>query len=344
MAPDHHTGVNNVPAGEGKTPLVVEKGAVTADNSVDNNRRNSNRLNFVTERDIDDTTIFYNSHKEGVKPIDANGLKRLNRKNFWFLLTQTWWVAFLIHLDKSTLSQASTMGLFDDVKISKNEYNDLFVLFYTGYLVALWPGAAISQRVGHKHFITVSLVLWALLLGMHPLVKTGKQMMALRFLLGMVRIGLNFLGGMLILKIKDRVADRPVDYCPSSGIFPAQEKSLGPAPLVGIWWPRQRPPHHGSLQAYPRRYSRNTYWWSEVVEVATHHLRYSYVPRGNFPNCLSTQFSRGCEVVDDRGKDSHHQPDPRNTLGNIQLDLQVVPGQGVFSRPQELAFYVSISQ
>lgn len=78
------------------------------------------------------------------------------------------------------------MGTFKDVHMSKNEYNDLFVLFYAGYLVALWPGAWISQRVGHKHFTTGSLFLWALLLGVHPAVKTGKQMMAVRFLLGMV--------------------------------------------------------------------------------------------------------------------------------------------------------------
>lgn len=145
------------------------------------------RVHLVTKQDIDDTTLFYNRHKDDVEPIKPDEERRLNRKNFWFLLMQTWWVAFLIHLDKSTLSQASTMGIFRDVKMSKSEYNDLFVLFYAGYLIALWPGAALAQRVGHKQFITGSLLLWALLLGMHPLVKTGKQMMGLRFILGMVR-------------------------------------------------------------------------------------------------------------------------------------------------------------
>lgn len=147
-------------------------------------RRNSTHI--VTKQDVDDSTVFYNQHKDSVFPLDEAGVKRLNRKNFWFLLTQTWWIAFLIHLDKSTLSQASTMGLFKDVNITKNQYNDLFVLFYVGYLIALWPGAALAQHIGHKYFITGSLFLWALLLGMHPLVKTGGQMMALRFLLGMV--------------------------------------------------------------------------------------------------------------------------------------------------------------
>lgn len=145
------------------------------------------RVHLVTHKDIDDTTLFYNKHKHDVEPVKHGEERRLNQKNFWFLLCQTWWIAFLIHLDKSTLSQASTMGIFKDVKMSKKEYNDLFVLFYTGYLVALWPGAALAQRIGHKQFITGSLLLWALLLGMHPLVKTGKQMMGLRFVLGMVR-------------------------------------------------------------------------------------------------------------------------------------------------------------
>lgn len=144
------------------------------------------RLHLVTKKDIDDTTLFYNKYKDDVEPIKPEEERRLNRKNFWFLLTQTWWIAFLIHLDKSTLSQASTMGIFKDVDNLKHTYNHLFVLFYVGYFIALWPGAALAQRVGHKHFITSSLMLWAFLLGMHPLVKTDKQMMALRFLLGMV--------------------------------------------------------------------------------------------------------------------------------------------------------------
>lgn len=142
-------------------------------------------LHVLDKRDVDDTTVFYNTHCDSVGPLTPEARKRITRKNFWGLLSQTWWIAFLIHLDKSTLAQASTMGIFDDVKMSKPEFNNLFVVFFAGYLIALWPGAALSQRVGHKHFITASLALWALFLGMHPLVKTGKQMIALRFLLGM---------------------------------------------------------------------------------------------------------------------------------------------------------------
>ncbi|PHH66607.1 hypothetical protein CDD81_6444 [Ophiocordyceps australis] len=144
------------------------------------------RLRLVSHRDLDDTTLFFNRHKDNVAPLDPAGERRLLRRNFWFLLSQTWWIAFLIHLDKSTLAQASTMGIFQDVQMTKDQFNLLYVVFYAGYLLALWPGAALAQRIGHKHFITASLLLWALLLGLHPLVRTGRQMMALRFLLGMV--------------------------------------------------------------------------------------------------------------------------------------------------------------
>lgn len=145
------------------------------------------RVHMVSQRDLDDTTVWYNKHKHlGEAPMTEKEISRLNRKNFWFLLCQTWWVAFLIHLDKSTLSTASTMGLKKDIPMSKEEYNLTFTLFYLGYLIALWPGAALAQRIGHKQLIVGSLVLWGFLLGMHMVIKNISQLLALRFLLGMV--------------------------------------------------------------------------------------------------------------------------------------------------------------
>ncbi|OTA93991.1 hypothetical protein M434DRAFT_30498 [Hypoxylon sp. CO27-5] len=147
--------------------------------------RDTNIVSHVGLGDVDDTTIFYNLNKDKVMPLTPEIESKIVRKNFWCLLNQTWWIAFLIHLDKSTLSQASTMGIFEDVNMTKKEYNDLFVMFYVGYLIALWPGAWLLQKIGQKHFITGSLFLWAFLLGMRPFVKTGKQLMGLRFVLGM---------------------------------------------------------------------------------------------------------------------------------------------------------------
>ncbi|WWC88910.1 uncharacterized protein L201_003825 [Kwoniella dendrophila CBS 6074] len=142
-------------------------------------------VKIVDEGQTDDTTVFYNKYKDTVGPLTPEIEKRLTKKNFWRLMVQTWWIAFLIHLDKSTLSSASTMGIFKDVAMTKNHHNQLFIVFYAGYLVTLWPGAYLSQRIGHKYFITGSLFLWALLLGVHPAVKTGQQLMAVRFLLGL---------------------------------------------------------------------------------------------------------------------------------------------------------------
>ena len=142
----------------------------------------------VSQQEVDDTTYFYNTNKDHVQPLTPEIEGKIIRRNFWFLLGQTWWISFLIHLDKSSLSSASTMGIFRDVDMTKNEYNVLFTLFYVGYLIALWPGAWLSQRVGHKQFITASLFLWAVLIGVHPAVRTGRQLMAVRFLLGMVSL------------------------------------------------------------------------------------------------------------------------------------------------------------
>ncbi|KAM4063769.1 major facilitator superfamily protein [Hirsutella rhossiliensis] len=123
---------------------------------------------LVTARDLDDTSLFYNRHRSSVAPLSAAGRARLDWRNLWFLLAQT-----------------CTMGLLRDVAMGQDQFNGLFVVFYVGYLCALWPGAAVAQRVGHKPFITGSLLLWALLLGLHPLARTSGHMVALRFLLGM---------------------------------------------------------------------------------------------------------------------------------------------------------------
>lgn len=209
----------------------------------------------VTEGEVDDTTVFYNLNKDKTGTLTPEDEKRLVRKNFWFLLGQTWWIAFLIHLDKSTLSQASTMGIFKDVEMTKKQYNDLFVVFYTGYLIALWPGAWLSQRTGQKQFIVGSLLLWAFLLGMHPLAKTGKELMALRFILGMVcgplfPLSQRKLRLLIFPKHSDRVADRSEYHNPSSGVFPSQEVPMGPTSLVGFGKLGQCLAYHGRLQAY----------------------------------------------------------------------------------------------
>ncbi len=213
---------------------------VSAASSESDERPQSAQMNMVTKRDIDDTTVFYNTHKDNVKPIDAKTAARIDRKNFWCLLGQTWWVSFLIHLDEGTLGQASVMGLFDDVKMTKNEFNNTFVLYYTGYLVALWPGAMIAQRIGQKNFIVASLILWALILGMHPLVQTGKQLLGLRFLLGLVGQHSEDLCARKITNVIGFVTNYPVNHCTSSNFLPTQKEPMGAAALVVCWKFRER--------------------------------------------------------------------------------------------------------
>ena len=170
-----------------KAVNVTEAGVAGKDRSPGHENPPERDPIVVSQEEADNTTYFYNTNKDHVRPLTPELEGQVIRRNFWFLLGQTWWISFLIHLDRSSLSSASTMGIFKDINMTKNEYNQLFILFYVGYLIALWPGAWLSQRVGHKQFVTASLFLWAVLIGVHPAVQTGKQMMAVRFLLGLVR-------------------------------------------------------------------------------------------------------------------------------------------------------------
>lgn len=202
----------------------------------DSPRRPSHGQRVFDEKDTDDTTVFYNKHKDNVRPLTPELESKVIRKNFWYLLIQTWWISFLIHLDKSTLSSASTMGIFKDVTMTKNEYNRLFILFYAGYLVALWPGAWISQRVGHKYFITGSLFLWALLLGVHPAIKTGRAMMAVRFLLGMVSLN-NLKSNIGWIKCTDFFLQTESQIIPSTAVLHQAFFPPKRSPWVQlVWW------------------------------------------------------------------------------------------------------------
>ncbi|KAJ0348552.1 hypothetical protein KNSL1_005499 [Colletotrichum chrysophilum] len=92
----------------------------------DNGSGQGRHEHAVSKDEVDDTTLFYNLNKEKAGSFTAEMEGKLVRKNFWFLLGQTWWIAFLIHLDKSTLSQASTMGIFKDVDMTKKQFHMFF--------------------------------------------------------------------------------------------------------------------------------------------------------------------------------------------------------------------------
>lgn len=237
-----------------------------------NTGTNTNSRVLVTEADTDNTAKFYNEHKEAARPLTPEIVHALTRRNFWYLLCQTWWISFLIHLDESTLSQASTMGIFDDVNMTKKQYNDLFVLYYTGYLVGLWPGAWIAQRIGHKHFITGSLFIWALLVGVHPAVKTGQQLMAVRFLLGLVSFVLHPISD--IDSCLDGLTNHSIHYGASPVVFPSKEQPVGSAPLVVCRQCRQRTTHYGGIQVDYRRGKWRACSRHCILEMDEYHVRY----------------------------------------------------------------------
>lgn len=274
---------------------AVKEEHVTPKQCSDDEKRSGSRQteshHAVTTQDIDDTTVFYNLNKDNVSPLTPEIEARIVRKNFWFLLAQTWWIAFAIHLDKSTLSQASTMGIFKDVSMTKSEYNDLFVVFYTGYLIALWPGAWLSQKIGQKHLITGSLFLWALLLGMHPLAQTGKQLIALRFLLGIVshhQIHHHIFADTTKPQTESQIVPSTLSYIRP---FPPEEEPVGSTPLVGLRQFCERAFDNGGLQAHRRRQRRCSRRRHIVLEVAPYHLRCHYIRHICAASSLPTKHS-----------------------------------------------------
>jgi MFS family permease len=65
----------------------------------------------------------------------------------------------------------------------------LILVFFPFYIVFQPPMIAIARKFGPRRFITLIVVAWGLITVGHGLVKTWRQMLALRMMLGLLEAG-----------------------------------------------------------------------------------------------------------------------------------------------------------
>ncbi|KAF1347165.1 MFS transporter [Delphinella strobiligena] len=89
-------------------------------------------------------------------------------------------------VDKSTLSYASILGLFEETGIGNTDYNNLNTVFYVGYTVAQWPGNYLLQRLPFGEFVAATIFTWSVIIFLHCAAFNYGRLIALRFFLGAV--------------------------------------------------------------------------------------------------------------------------------------------------------------
>jgi MFS transporter, ACS family, allantoate permease len=143
--------------------------------------------------DADEALAFLSNHprasvilEEGAALLsDPKTRARLVRKIDLTIAPLLACVYFLQFLDKTTLSYTAVMGLRTDTKLKGQEYSDLSMLFYIGFLATEFPTQYLAQRLSRLSlYLGVNIVIWGVVLACHAACRDFAGLAVCRTLLG----------------------------------------------------------------------------------------------------------------------------------------------------------------
>ncbi|KAG0646165.1 Allantoate permease [Hyphodiscus hymeniophilus] len=141
----------------------------------------------------DEALDFLTNHPRAVEiAIEGNAiledpvrLRKLVRKIDFTIAPLLAAVYFLQFLDKTTLSYTAVMGIRTDTHLKGQDYSDLSMLFYIGFLAAEFPTQYLGQHISRLGvYLGVNIMLWGLVLGCHAACTTFAGLAVCRTLLG----------------------------------------------------------------------------------------------------------------------------------------------------------------
>ncbi|MCJ1407770.1 hypothetical protein MMC19_001841 [Ptychographa xylographoides] len=144
-------------------------------------------------KDADEALTFLENHpraaeiaEEGQAILeDPVQLKKLIRKIDFTIAPLLAAVYFLQFLDKTTLSYTAVMGIRTDTHLVGQDYSNLSMLFYVGFLAAEFPTQYLAQHLSRLGlYLGVNIMIWGLILGFHAACTTYAGLAICRTLLG----------------------------------------------------------------------------------------------------------------------------------------------------------------
>ncbi|KAI1255392.1 hypothetical protein MGN70_003458 [Eutypa lata] len=94
-------------------------------------------------------------------------------------------------IDKTTLGYASVFDLKEDLSLTGNEYSWLGGIFYLGYLLWEFPTNLMLQRLPINYFMSITVIIWGIVLMCHASVKNFSEIAAARTFLGVFEGSIN---------------------------------------------------------------------------------------------------------------------------------------------------------
>ncbi|OQE43016.1 hypothetical protein PENCOP_c003G05192 [Penicillium coprophilum] len=143
--------------------------------------------------------------KDVLKPnateiFDSHNEKALMRKIDWHILPVMFTAYMLQFLDKTALGYTAIFGIQQSLKLVGDEYSWASSAFYFGFLVASYPVSLCFVKFPIAKFLSVSFVIWAVILACHGATSNFEGLISLRVLLGVfestISPGLSLLTGL----------------------------------------------------------------------------------------------------------------------------------------------------
>ncbi|KAH8790754.1 putative allantoate permease [Hyaloscypha finlandica] len=91
---------------------------------------------------------------------------------------------FLQYLDKATLGFASIMGIIEDNNLQGQEYSWANSIFFFGYLAFTFPTSVLIVKFPIGKYVSITVMVWAIILMLHAATHNFSGLMAVRFFLG----------------------------------------------------------------------------------------------------------------------------------------------------------------
>ena len=130
--------------------------------------------------------VAWNHQDIGTSAIDEETSQKLLRKIDCHILPMMCLAYGLNYLDKTTISYASIMGLEEELKLTKTNYQWLGSIFYFGYLGFEYPTSRLLQRLPLAKYTGTNVVLWGAVLSCTAACTNFGGIASVRFLLGML--------------------------------------------------------------------------------------------------------------------------------------------------------------
>ncbi|KAL4955575.1 major facilitator superfamily domain-containing protein [Aspergillus filifer] len=136
----------------------------------------------------------------GEEAFTGEEVRRLRWKLDFRIIPLVFLNVVLPAMDKVSHGTAALYGLQTDLNLVGNQYSWIGSVFYFGYLVWCFPSGSLLQKLPLAKTMAIATLLWGIVLIGSGFVKTFSQLMACRFLLGLLEAPV-MPGNMLILSM-----------------------------------------------------------------------------------------------------------------------------------------------